>query len=227
MEKIELAELLNESVDVRVESAINRALAIYLSRLKTGFIKAGLEASFQGNLAAILRDILQLLTFHKDERFLVYLEEKFTLDGKDNYVDICVEYRKNETSQKYLIELKFKKKAQGAQNNGVYECFKDIHNLELLKDKNAGYFVFLTDYEGYSKKPTKDDGVRQNFPMYQGAKIEKTIDKDKHQDAKIEKKLHKYKHYKEFKFCNDYAINYKNMQSNEGENFWYFLLKIT
>lgn len=91
---------------------------------------------------------------------MLYLEEKFTLEGRDNYVDICVEYRKveyqkEEIVRKYPIELKFKKKAQGAQNNGVYECFKDIHNLELLKDKNAGYFVFLTDYEGYSNKAHK------------------------------------------------------------------------
>ena len=91
MSEIKPADLIDQSPNSRVKNALNKAMSIYLTRLKTQMIEEGLEASFQMHLAGLLRDELELLTIARDERFIVELEKNMG-DEKKNYVDISIEF---------------------------------------------------------------------------------------------------------------------------------------
>ena len=174
-DKIQVADLIDESPNTRVEKALNKAMSVYLTRLKMGMIEEGLEVSFQMHLAGLLRDTLELLTIDKNERFVVKLEENMEKENNGkNYVDICVKYQyfKDERLSEcyYPIELKLKKVSQKAEPQNVIECFKDIYNLEQLADENKEikfcYFIFLTDHKIYTEKPSNEKDIRNSFPMW-------------------------------------------------------------
>ena len=226
-DEIKNADLIDESVNARVEMAINKAMSIYLTRLKMGMIDEGLEASFQMHLAGLLRDELELLTIDKNERFVVELEKNM---GDKNYVDICVEYHKNGClNELYPIELKFKKESQTAGNQAVINSFVDIYKLEQLINQNnlvkSCCFIFLTNYERYTKQP-KNGGTREVFSMYHNSKIEPNQSyKD---DSKTFKRalLKKFKNeLKELKFNNSYTIKYQKLQCKD-KNYYFFILSI-
>lgn len=212
-------KLIDECVNSRVKDALKKALSLYLTRLKTGMIDEGLEASFQMHLAGLLKDELELLTIYSDERFSVELEKKIEKAKKKNYIDIVVKYEKKEINKEYFIELKFKKKYQAAENQAVVQCFEDIYNLENSKCE-SGFFIFLTDYELYTKKPSKKDSTRNNFPMHDKAEI-KTTEKYK-DDSKTSKNLLENKG---LEFKNNYKINYNKIKT-KNKNYWFFLLEI-
>ncbi len=226
--EIKNADLIDESVNARVEMAINKAMFIYLTRLKMGMIDEGLEASFQMHLAGLLRDELEVLTIDKNERFVVELEKNMEKENNGkNYVDICVEYHKNGClNELYPIELKFKKKSQSAEDLGVMESFKDIYNLEQLTNIKACYFIFLTDHELYTKQP-KNSGTRKVFSMYHGAKI-KQNQNYKYDSKTAKNMLEKYPNGFDFKY--NYKIDYQKItipsENNENKNLWFFKLKI-
>ena len=224
MSEIKPADLIDQSPNSRVKNALNKAMSIYLTRLKTQMVEEGLEASFQMHLAGLLRDELELLTIARDERFIVELEKNMG-DEKKNYVDISIEfYEKGKPCKQYLIELKFKKASQTAGNQNVINSFIDIYNLEQLAIHNekieACYFIFLTDYERYTKET--DKGTRQIFTMHNGAKIQTNkIYIDESKTAK--KSLEKYKNG--LKFSNNYQIEYKKIETHD-KSYWFFLLEI-
>ena len=223
-DKIQVADLIDESPNTRVEKALNKAMSVYLTRLKMGMIEEGLEVSFQMHLAGLLRDTLELLTIDKNERFVVKLEENMEKENNGkNYVDICVEYHKNgHLSECYPIELKFKKKSQSAEDLGVIECFKDIYKLEQLTNIKACYFIFLTDHELYTKQP-KNSGTREVFSMYHKAKI-KQNQSYKYNSKTAKSALEKYPNG--FKFKHNYDINYQKITTHKNKNLWFFKLKI-
>ena len=227
-ENADKIKMIPESPNTRVEKALNKAMSVYLTRLKMGMIEEGLEVSFQMHLAGLLRDALELLTIDKNERFVVELEKNM---GDKNYVDICVEYHKNgHLSECYPIELKFKKKSQSAAPQNVIECFKDIYNLEQLANKQFEgkeikfcYFIFLTNHKIYTEKPSNEKDIRAKFPMWDGAKIiPNQIYKD---DSKTAESVFK-KYPKDFKFKHNYDINYQKITTHENKNLWFFKLQI-
>ncbi len=228
--EIKNAVLIDENPNARVEMAINKAMSVYLTRLKMDMINEGLEASFQMHLSGLLRDELELLTIDKHERFVVELEKNLG-DKKDkNYVDICVEYHKNGSldeprhTEQYHIELKFKKKNQGAEPQNVIECFKDIYNLEQLANTNKEikfcYFIFLTDHKLYTEKA--DEGIRKKFPIHHDADI---VTNTKYNDDGDTAKNSLKKYPNGLHFKNNYKIKYQKLQGKD-KNYYFFILSI-
>ena len=125
MENIKLSTI---NVDDRVREAINESMLIYCNKLARGKISVGLEATFQHELALILKDVLEQKTLTNNERFSLTLEQNMPINGRNNYVDIVIHYDFNSTRTEYLIELKFKKITDSAPDLGVVETYFDLYN---------------------------------------------------------------------------------------------------
>lgn len=218
------ANVINLSVDDRVDEAIHKAMDIYLSKLKTGFIDIGLEAAFQMHLADIISKELDQKTFYKDERFIVKFEKNMPINGNNDYVDIVIEYQKQDEQRFYLVELKFKKISDSAPNLGVIQSYIDIYNLDchkaITKNVRGCYFIFMTDEEAYIK-PAKA-GTRQKLPMHDGA----TITANQAYTVSCPAAIKETKKYPSgFTFNNNYNIEYEKWDIN-GKSYWHFILKI-
>ena len=232
-DEIKNANLIDESPSIRVDNAINNALAVCMKRLQNKMIEIESEASFQHHLALLIRDYLQFFTLSDDEKFIISLEKKYELNGHNNYVDIVIEYKNDKFEREYLIELKFKKESQKAEPQNVIECFKDIYNLEQLanrqnrqfedKEIKFCYFIFLTNHKLYTEKPSNEKDIRNSFPMWDKETIKAN---QSYNDSKKTAKnsLEKYKN--ELKFKNNYQIEYKKIETHKNKNLWFFKLKI-
>ena len=75
------ANIIDVDVKRRVQKAVKDGMDLYLTKIKYGFIEVGLEATFQLQLARIIDDILQLLTFDINERFQIILERNMPILG--------------------------------------------------------------------------------------------------------------------------------------------------
>lgn len=133
-----------------------------------------MEATFQLQWSKILDDLLQLQTYETDERFQISLEKNMPVYGNKDYIDIVVKHTKKSMERLYLIELKFKKISDSASDSGNIVSFIDMCNLDyhqINTPKVYGcYFIFLTDYENYTKTP-KPSSTRGQLPMHDGAVI--------------------------------------------------------
>lgn len=218
------ANVINLSVDDRVDEAIHKAMDIYLSKLKTGFIDIGLEAAFQMHLADIISRELDQKTFYKDERFIVKFEKNMPINGNNDYVDIVIEYQKQDEQRFYLIELKFKKISDSAPDLGVIQSYIDIYNLDCHRAITANvcgcYFIFMTDLNTYTKSAKK--GTRQALPMHDRATITAHRSYTVSGNAAINATI---KYPSGFTFNNNYNIEYEKWDIN-GKPYWHFILKI-
>ena len=107
-----------QSTKERVTSAINEALKIYINRLRTGYYEFGLEATFQMHFSLVLEEVLKTKTFSPTERYMVMPEKNFPINGNKDYIDIVIQHTDNAEIESFLIELKYKKKSDGAPNLG-------------------------------------------------------------------------------------------------------------
>lgn len=227
---IEKAKSFSMDVRERVDRVVEEAVDIYMNKLKNGVIEEGLEATFQLYLSNILSSLLSLNTFGANERFQVLLEKNIPIDiggniEKKNYVDIVIKYDDGKAEQQFLIELKFKKIEQGAENEGVIASFIDMHNLSYLKKDRSYikgcYFVFLTDKKTYLSVPKV--GTRLELPMYNQAEIKANTQYKPSTPAA--ERIIKY-HSQGFKFYEDHLIKYKEIEKEESnKKYWYFVEK--
>lgn len=227
MEKLELTTL---NVDDRVDDAIRESMVIYCNKLANNNISVGLEATFQHELALILRDVLNLKTLTSSERFSITLEQNIPVGGKKNYVDIVIHYDENGKSRAdYLIELKFKKESDSAPDLGTLETYFDFYNLDRLCNTslNPGnikraYEIFLTDLKTYHNQPRS--GTRDELPMHDGAKVAK---KQKYMVTGETAKTNVQKQYGQtfggFSFTKNFDIEYNEFEVR-GNKFWYFIV---
>lgn len=225
MENIKLSTI---NVDDRVREAINESMLIYCNKLARGKISVGLEATFQHELALILKDVLEQKTLTNNERFSLTLEQNMPINGRNNYVDIVIHYDFNSTRTEYLIELKFKKITDSAPDLGVVETYFDLYNLDLLHNtgniKNC-YVIFLTDLKTYSNAP-KGTGTRFELPMHDGAKIQggsNYMPLGKTARNKIIKQFGSS--FAGFKFTKDMVFNYCHFNVKQSD-YWFFIEEI-
>lgn len=148
------ARELDLNVDDRVTKIIEQALLIYLTKVKSNFLECNNETDFQIQFGLILDAELKQHTYLPDESFRVLYEVNMPLSPpKKNKVDIVLAYTCGEIEFKYAIELKHRKKVNGAVDLGIVESYIDLMSLDILKyrDKKIknGYFIFLTDDESY------------------------------------------------------------------------------
>ncbi len=196
------------------------------------------ERDLQMHLATFLRQ-----TGHYDDVDVEYYVPVIELDG---YIDIWnTELRMDivvRRGDEYVpIELKYKTKwvtkklprfgesvkeevkvikNQGAQDLGMYDFWKDVRRIELVRKRfkniKNGLAVFATNDERY-KKPSRLESNHANMSMTEGIHSSKKhwLKKDSkccatHPDFDVEK---------------DYTIHW-NSTKNEGETIYYTLLTI-
>lgn len=227
MGKLELTTL---NVDDRVDDAIRESMVIYCNKLANNNISVGLEATFQHELALILRDVLNLKTLTSSERFSLTLEQNIPVGGKKNYVDIVIHYDENgKDRDDYLIELKFKKESDSAPDLGTLETYFDFYNLDRLCNTslNPGnikraYEIFLTDLKTYHNHPRS--GTRVELPMWDRKQI---IGGQKYMvsGATAKKKIREEygDSFGGFSFTKSFDIEYNEFEVR-GNKFWYFIV---
>ena len=208
----------------RVTKMVYDAMDIFANKVAQGFIRFGLEATFQLHLSKILMDLTEIYTLFSDERFEIVLEHNIPYnDVRKNYVDIVIIYTKlnsNETIL-YPIELKCKKVTDMAEDLGVLESYKDMYELDVLQNEQGigkGFFIFLTDHKTYTTQSVRGD-VRKNLLMHDGAKI-KAGDYFKSTNKSAQKFFAFLP--RGFVFSKDHFIEYTNFKSRDM-NYWYFI----
>ena len=146
-------------------------------------------------------------------------------NGKD-YVPIELKYKTKKTGKifpRFGEELPKKidvVKNQGARDLGMYDFWKDVHRIELVRKRfcnvKHGLAVFVTNDVGYTK-PCNGKPNHLNFAMNNG-----THPKDKHWQIKDSKCC---KTHPDFDVEKEYTINW-NSKKIEGETIFYTVLTI-
>ena len=135
---------------------LNKSWEILISKFLNGRFELTKEAPFQHQFANILHSVGELHCFSRTEMFLVDLETKEkNVFGKTKFVDITICFLENgKVTSSAAIELKFKKRSQGAEDYARIDSYVDIASLEEMKNRgyNKSYFCMITDNSIYTKK---------------------------------------------------------------------------
>lgn len=116
-----------------------------------------------------------------------YCEKNKVIDGVK--VDLYIE----EGNVSYFIQLRhktrstilhvqgeeFKLKTHGAQDQGRYDYFRDLHSLErIIKNSSlrTGYSILLTNDHLYWEPSNKQNTVDKDFLLNEGRKVTGTLD---------------------------------------------------
>ncbi|MCM3109976.1 hypothetical protein [Lederbergia lenta] len=155
----------NEKLDL----IIKKSWELFISQYVCGRIIVTKEAPFQHNFANIIKHIGDLHCFSRNEQFFVDLEEKESgILGKNKYIDIVCSLSIGEKrTSRAAIELKFKKKSQGADDEARIDAYADIQSLEhcLDKDYDLAYFFMITDNPAYTRVSVKLDSTASQFSI--------------------------------------------------------------
>lgn len=150
----------------RLDNVMTIAWTVFKSQFINQRHKITTEAPFQHHFADIIRQVGNLHCLKREDVFLVDLETQCkNIRGKTKYLDITCEFVKGINC---AIELKFKKKSQGAQDHGRIDMYADIEALELVckEEYNVGKFYVITDSTAYVRQSKV--GVGTIFPTHHG-----------------------------------------------------------
>lgn len=156
----------------RLKEIIEQSWTIFKHQFINGRFEIANEASFQHHFANIIRSVGELFCLKRKDLFLIDLEPKFKKkSGGFKNIDITCGFEN--VKIKCVIELKLKKKSQGAQDNASVDCYLDLQALEDVSDNETfiGFFFFLTDDKWYTKQSKKGTGTI--FNMSEGFKYNK------------------------------------------------------
>lgn len=218
-------KIFSNNLDLRVDSIIRESMDIYINRLVNGLLEVGLEATFQLNLARILKDLLNIKIVSLNERFQVLLEKNIPINGNKDYIDIVIKYTNNNKESIYLIELKNKKISDSVPDLGNVVSYIDMYNLDChmqnLSSVIGCFFIFLTDLKTYKNKPRI--GTRKELPMHDKSEIKASQKYDVTGKAAI-KAMGNY-HKNGFKFSTNHLIKYTNFKIQK-KDYWFFIEKM-
>lgn len=140
----------------KMDLVIKEAWKLFKSKFINERFYITTEAPFQHHLANIIRLVGELYCFSRTEMFLVDLETKIeNINEKTKFIDItCYFYKDGVVTAKGAIELKFKKKSQGADDFARIDSYVDIEALEKCLERgfDIAYFGMITDNSIYTRK---------------------------------------------------------------------------
>ncbi|MEG7895990.1 hypothetical protein P3W42_13560 [Bacillus paranthracis] len=146
----------NSSSIEKLDFIIKQTWELFICKFLMNRYSISTEAPFQHHLANNIRAIGESFCFRRSETFFVDLETKVDdLGGKRKYIDITVGFYDNDqVMAKAAIELKFKKRSQGADDFARIDAYSDIESLELCLEKgfDLGYFFMISDYDIFIKE---------------------------------------------------------------------------
>ncbi|MCK1996453.1 hypothetical protein MPH47_04230 [Psychrobacillus psychrodurans] len=153
----------------KLNEIIEKSWEIFICQFTNRRLIVSKEAPFQHNFGNILRQVGDLYCFSRTEQFYVDLEvREENINGKTKYIDItCNLLKDGEIITKAAIELKFKKKSQGADDEARIDAYSDIHSLEgcIKSGYDLAYFFMITDNGAYTRKSKKLDSTAYIFSM--------------------------------------------------------------
>lgn len=153
----------------KLKMIIVKSWEIFISQFTNGRLIVSKEAPFQHNFGNILRQVGDLHCFSRTEQFYVDLEvREININGRNKYIDITCNLLENGVIiSKSAIELKFKKKSQGADDEARIDAYSDIQSLEgcLNAGYDLAYFFMITDNGSYTKESKKLDSTAYSFSM--------------------------------------------------------------
>lgn len=222
---------LPDDIDKRIKQAIKDSVNIFINKFAFGIIEAELEAGFQHELALILDDVLKLKMIHDDEFYKILLEHSYSINNKNDYVDIAIKYSRGKINKEYLIELKYKNDSDPSDLANL-ETYYDLYDLDVLKNThNPGhvqdcYVVFLTDIRAVTISPKGKNNTRTKVPMHDGYTILPGIKYMPVQKTAKNKVIKRYgNQFQGFVFKNAIHIQYTKFK-NRGKDNWFFIAKI-
>lgn len=157
----------------RLNEIIDFSWYIFKRQFLDGRFVITTEAPFQHYFANIISSVGNLYCTQRTDIFCVNLETREeNIRGKRKFIDITCEFP--EQKIKSAIELKFKTKAQAAQDYGRIDAFIDIEALEhaCTNGYDFGTFFMITDSTTYIKQSKKGVGVE--FAMHHNAQTKLT-----------------------------------------------------
>lgn len=175
-----------ETYKKRLKDIIENAFITLEMKLANGGVVSHNEASFQLELAYILKVFGKLYEFAPNEKFELQLEKNVILDSKSiksgskkARVDIWMTFGNGHEYVSGAIELKFFKKENHREPNNRYDVFKDLSNLEAYKASGVdlNYLFVLTDHNHYVNQAkysvaTQDFDFRHDAQYTAGTKLE-------------------------------------------------------
>jgi hypothetical protein len=212
---------MKENFKNRLIKIVEASFQLLEMKIANGGIISKNEASFQLELAYILKVVGQLYEFQPNEKFHLELESYIDLKktsikskSKKARVDIYLEFGNDENKVKGAIELKFLKKKNHREPNNRYDIFKDISNLEAYKENGIDlcYLYISTDHSHYVNQEkyssdTADFDFRNGTHYISGKQLE-------------------YKTEKPYGPPITLKGNYQFNWSNPSENLYFMKLKI-
>lgn len=215
----------NEIFIQRLEEIIDRSYSILINQIAGKAIQIDNEASFQLQLAYILKTLGELYKYSSNDLFTIELENTFSINEpfaksktKKARVDIILSLGDYSNFATAAIELKFLKAANHREPNNRYDVYLDLHNLEVYKKENLfdiTYFILGTDHSHYVNK-SKYSEQTSDFDFRHGTKY----------TSKTKLKYATAKPYgKDLSLDNDYTFNWDfiRKQFNDDEEDLYFL----
>ncbi|MGL4956294.1 MAG: hypothetical protein ACRC9X_03850 [Bacteroidales bacterium] len=152
-------EIIPLNYELRIDEVMSKSWKIFISQFIHKRYIVNKEAPFQHHFAQIIKSVGDLYSITEKDLFKVDLETKIEgikKDNKSKYFDLsCLFYDKIKCG----IELKFKLKRQGAQDEGRIDSYFDIECLERavldLKVFDIGKFYMITDDTAYINESIK------------------------------------------------------------------------
>jgi hypothetical protein len=153
---VDLKNLYRLSPVEKLELVVTQAWEVFKSKFLNGKYSISTEAPFQHHFANNLRVIGETFCFSKSETFLIDLETREEdLGGKRKYIDITLGfYDDGQPVAKAAIELKFKKRLQGADDFARIDSYSDIESLERCEERgyDLAYFFMISDFDIYTRE---------------------------------------------------------------------------
>lgn len=157
--------------DEKLTLLIQEAWKLFKYQFCEGRFEITKEAPFQHYFANVIKNLSDLYCFSRSERFVVDLETKESLlASKHKYIDItCSFYEGTKLVTRAAIELKFKKRTQGADDFARIDSYVDIEALEKCLDHgyDVAFFCMISDYDIYSRA-SREGTTGDIFSMRQG-----------------------------------------------------------
>ena len=163
---------------MHIKEIIDISYKILIEKISHKQINCNNEASFQHELAYIIRSIGQLFLFNDNDTFVLEFEKNYELSepsikskSKLAVIDLYIQYGNIDYLSKCAIELKYYKKSNLREPNNRYDFFKDLHNLEQYKENGIDlcYLILATDHLHYYNQNSYTDQTK-DFDFRQGRK---------------------------------------------------------
>lgn len=163
----------------RVNAIIEVCWESFSAKIGCGLIDINKEASMQLNFAYLLKNTIDLVIHHEDEKIIIELETTIPINGRIKECDIVIKIEKADTICYLPIEIKcYKEFASSGGKRGALDIFfKDVHaDIELLesysKKENflTGIMLVMTDFRK-AIFPEKKNGKFWDYDISHGSEI--------------------------------------------------------